>query len=288
MISQVIDISIPTLTFLLMCIIGMELVIRDFRRVIESPLIIFTAILGQIFILPLCGIAVTLLLDPPSGMVIGLLLLAVCPGGALSNLYVYLLAGNVALSVILTSLTTLLAVSYTPIIGIWLLGQLGHRIEGEIASTGAIAAQLFYYVLIPVIIGMLIRSWNEGLVTRWRGFMQISSALGVIALVSIILLQHSKHLLPSLATVAPIAIGFSVLAMLVGYILSALVRAQYPERIAIMIEFGVRNIPIALLIAANFSGKGQAQLFAATYFVIHAPVVIMIGYLMKKVSSKPN
>ncbi len=282
MVQQLIDISIPTLTFLLMCIVGAELTIRDFKGIIETPLTVITAILGQIFALPLCAIIIILMLNPAPGIIVGLLLLAVCPGGVLSNLYVYLFAGNVALSVTLTALTTLIAVLYTPILSIWLLEQFGQKIEGEVIHFSLIVGQLFYYVLLPVLLGMLIRAMKENLVLRWKSFMQFFSMISILILVSTILLRQWDNLLPSFINVAPVAIGFTLLALLLGYLISMPICKGHSERLAIMIEFAVRNIPIALLIAVNFNDKVQAQLFAATYFVIHAPVVILIGYSISK------
>ncbi|MGH1351498.1 MAG: bile acid:sodium symporter family protein, partial [Methyloligellaceae bacterium] len=228
MIDQLIDISIPTLTFLLMCIVGAELAVHDFKNVIETPFTVIVSLLGQIFILPLCAIAIVLLLNPHPGIVVGLLLLAVCPGGVLSNLYVYLFAGNVALSVTLTALTTLMAVLYTPVLCIWLLEQFGQKTDGDVLHFSVIASQLVYFVLIPVLLGMTIRALNEKLVANWKSFMQFFSLAGILILVSTILLRQWENLLPSFASVAPIAISYTLLTLFSGYLISLPFCKHYP------------------------------------------------------------
>jgi len=111
-----VDIAIPVVVIMMMFVVGMELSLEDFRRVHGYPKPVLVGTAGQLIILPLIAVLLTLVLDPPRHIVAGMVLVAACPAGAISNFYVYLARANVALSVTLTAVTTILAFVTLPVL----------------------------------------------------------------------------------------------------------------------------------------------------------------------------
>lgn len=284
MLQQIIDFSIPVLVFALAFIVGMELSLTDFHRLAKSPKIIVAGTAGQIVFIPLCGMALVYLMDPPAGTAIGMLLLAVCPGGALSNFYIYVLKGNVALSVTMTVLSTILSVFYISALGAWGLAYFGYAGTGLETPVTRIVIQLALFVLLPVALGMGFRVWKAELAARSRKGLQGAGMAGIAAIVIAIFFKEQDGLMDNLASVAPLAISFTCLAMAVGYTIGIVLGAASPDRLVLMVEYAVRNIAIAIMLATNFGGQTQADLFAASYFVIHVPLIVLSAFAVKRLT----
>jgi BASS family bile acid:Na+ symporter len=150
--KTVVDAGVPVLVFFAMVVVGMELTTDDFRRVARQPGTVVAATVGQFVLLPVIGWLLVRCLGLQPAIARGLLLVAVCPSGAMANVYSYLARANVALSVILTAVSCLAAVLTTPLALAVLQGQDGEA-SGFPVPVGVLAGQLFLLLALPVLTG---------------------------------------------------------------------------------------------------------------------------------------
>ena len=179
--QTVLDISIPVIAILIMVALGLELTLEDFRNVARSPKLMTAAMAGQILVLPPAAIGLAQLLALKPHVTTGLLLIASCPAGGMSNYYTYLAGARTALSVVLTAGSCLAALATMPLA--WAVYELylGHTI-GFAVPVSKLMAQLFVMLVFPVLLGMLIRHYRLTFATRHETIFRRMSLAGLAAL----------------------------------------------------------------------------------------------------------
>src|SRR5438067_2298813 len=168
MLKTVLDVTIPTLVFWLMLVVGLELTTQDFRRMARRLRIVVLATAAQLLLWPLVAVAVLATLRPKPYIETGILLVAVCPSGGMANFYTYLGRANLALSVTLTAVSCLAAVLTMPL----LLAAFRTRLQDPATlavPVPLIVSQLLVLLILPVAVGMLTRRLRPGLAERRRG-----------------------------------------------------------------------------------------------------------------------
>lgn len=266
--------------FLTMLVVGLELTRHDFARVLERPRLILLATLAQILLLPALGLLLAGLLQPPQAVALGIVLLAACPGGVFSNLYTTLVRGDVALSVTLTALSTVLAALYLPLLLPPLVAFLGHAASGAEISRVGILLRLLGAVALPVGLGMLLRAALPERVERWRPFLRGLSLVVLVALLGRAFVESGGLLGDVAGPAAVMAAAFTMGALLTGLLVGVAVSRRPAARATIGIEFAVRNIPVAVVVASTILPDARLVAFGATYFVVHAPLTLAAGALM--------
>ena len=155
----------PIVLALIMLGLGLGLSIKDFTRILRTPRDFFVGIFSQLIILPIVALIIALTLDLPSSIAIGLMIIAAAPGGVTSNVLTKFANGDVALSISLTAVTSLICIFSVPIIVISSADILGVSISEEISIIG-IALKMALVVTVPVIIGMIIRGFAENFISN--------------------------------------------------------------------------------------------------------------------------
>ena len=278
-----VNLFIPATVILLMVCLGMELAIADFRRLMLYPKAIFVGVTGQILLMPAMAFAVAALMPGGLEFKVGLILLAACPGGPLSNSFVYLAKGRVDISVSLTAINGMLALITTP-----LIASLGIKIfVGDSADINLpvvkTMAQIFVLAILPVTIGMAIRarfpSWVE---RNDRPVRRLAISL-LMSHMILVLLLNVDNIKSGFAEMFLPALMFAALAQGIGYCSAKLMGLDRDTCFTIGVEVGLQNVVLAILIANLLLKRPEFSLFvvvyAASILLIMLPWVLLHRWL---------
>ena len=271
-----IESAIPTLVFFLMFIIGASLTTTDFKRLKEQPKKILIATLGQVLLLPLAAWLLILVIQPSTAVAGGMLLVSLCPGGAMSNIYSFLAKANVALSVTLTAMNSLFSVVALPLLIATVfpsLFDLGTDINGLIKKQ---SLQLLLLLLCPVIFGMGLRHTSPSFMAKAMPTFERMGALGLLTLLAAIFIQFQQQIIEQLSSLMVLAVLFSLLSLVLAYCLCRLLRLKQEDEAAVIIEFPVRNLALTAMIAVSIFNNSQFLLFGAVFFVVQTPIMLAV------------
>ena len=247
---------------------GLSLVADDFKRIIIYPKAIFVGLVNQLILLPLIGFAIAISFPLTPEIAIGLMILAACPGGPTSNLITHLAKGDTALSVTLTALSSFITILTIPfIINFALIHFLdeGQMIQLDVVET---ITRIFIIIIIPIIIGMVIRRYREKFALRMANPVRKASGI-VIALVIIgILIKERENIVSYFQQAGIVALVLNVATMLVGYYSAKLFKIKDRRAISISIESGIQNGTLAMSIAIVLLGSTELAITPAIYSLL--------------------
>lgn len=256
---------------------GMGLTLRpsDFKPVLHHPKDILVGELAQFVIMPSLAWTLCRLLALPQELAIGVILVGCCPGGTASNVICYLAKGDIALSVAMTGVSTLLAPVVTPAL-VWMLA--GKSVDVDVAGMFLSIVQV---VIVPIVLGLTINHYFKKATQRAVPLLPMFSTLAIALIIGIIVAHNSANILSCSLIVAVVVILHNVFGLVLGYALASLTSSDKSKRSAIAIEVGMQNSGLATSLAAthfamfpmaavpgamfsvwhNFSGSIAAQIF---------------------------
>lgn len=271
--QTLIDVSVPVLTFTLLAAVGLDLTHADFVRVSRRRLVLLAGLFGPLVLLPPTALAIIRVFDPALEVAGSLLLIAACPVGGISNTFSYLARASPALSVTLTGLSCLLAAVTLPALGHAYEALLHARLDLAVPVT-AIFGQFFVMLTLPVGLGAYIRHrWPQWAVGR-RAALQGMSFVGVGLVLLFIILSDPRAFVVELPHTVPIATLFISCSALVGWATAAVVTRDPRDRFTIAVEFGTRNLGVAMAVAVTVLGRVEFARFAYTYFLAELPLML--------------
>ncbi len=279
--NPVIAIGLPVALAVIMVGIGLSLTLADFRAQARTPRATIIGTLGQVLLVPAIGIAVALLMDLPPIMAMGLVLVAACPGGSTSNLVTYLARGNVALSIILTVVASLVVIVTLP--G-WL--DVAGRLLPDAADLevtvplGQTFGLLVGVILVPVAIGMVIRAKAPALAATLERGMSALGALVLILAIAAVAVDLGGEIVDMVVATGPAVLVFNLAVILVGGALAWIARIDRASQLALAVEYGIKNSTLGLVIALTVVGDEEFAVPAAVYSIVMyltAVIVIAIG-----------
>jgi BASS family bile acid:Na+ symporter len=272
---------IPTARlFLMMLAMGMTLDVADFRRVVARPLGFALGATGQLVVLPAAAFTIAWLGALRPELAIGLLLIAACPGGVTSNAVTHWARGDVALSILLTAFSSLVAFVTLPIVvNLGLMG-FGEASADIVLPVGETMAKLFLSTALPVLLGMWIRSHRLALAERWHGPLLYGSAGLLVLLVLALGFRLMAEDLGELFVVAAPAVGLLItLMMIFGWTSGRLLRLPRAQSRTVAIEIGLQNFNLAMVIALSILEReeflGPALIYLPTMFTAVAVLVFL-------------
>lgn len=273
-------VAVPTLAFILMLIVGLDLEIADFRRVLRYPRTVIVAVLGQVLLLPVLALTVVAAFQPNQAISMGMLLLAVSPGGAISNYYASLARQNVALSVTLTAISTVLSLLSIPLWAIVYATLAAPISSTPFVPVSTIILQLAAFVILPIMLGMRLgATFRTRLETWMQPLRMLSLVLVWLILAASIWTVREEFAADFLETVR-VAFVFTTGAMLVGAIVAAFLNRD--DQPVVVIECAVRNIPIAVLIGTATGLSPAFTGFVATYFLVEVTLLIPYAFWLRQ------
>ena len=279
--NPVIAIGLPVALAVIMVGIGLSLTLADFRAQARTPRATIIGTLGQVLVVPAIGIAVALLMDLPPIMAMGLVLVAACPGGSTSNLVTYLARGNVALSIILTVVASLVVIVTLPgwmdVAGRLLPDAAGLEVTVPLGQTFGL---LVGVILVPVAIGMVIRAKAPALAATLERGMSALGALVLILAIAAVAVDLGGEIVDMVVATGPAVLVFNLAVILVGGALAWIARIDRASQLALAVEYGIKNSTLGLVIALTVVGDEEFAVPAAVYSIVMyltAVIVLAIG-----------
>ncbi|WP_428385301.1 bile acid:sodium symporter family protein [Nevskia ramosa] len=250
MLATISSTYLPIALAVIMLGLGLSLTTADFRRVLTQPRAVAVALVVQVLILPAIAFGLCLVFALPPELAVGLMVLAASPGGTSANLFSHLARGDVALNITLTAVNSVLAIISLPlIINLALVHFIG---EGRsVPLQFSKVAQVVAIVIVPVLVGMLLRNRRPALAIRFETPVKLFSILFLILLVVLIMVSGWKTIAQHMASVGSAALLFNLMSLAIGYNLPRLLGLGRPQAIAIGMEIGVHNSALAIAIALS-------------------------------------
>lgn len=247
---------------------GLSLVTADFRRIILYPKAIFIGLLNQLILLPLIGFGVTFLFPMQPEIAIGVMILVACPGGPTSNLISFLSKADLALSVTLTALSSIITIFTIPFIVNFALNhflEVEQLIELNVFGT---ITQIFVIVVFPIAIGMLIRHAKPVFAERMSKPVRIASGI-VLALIIIgIAVKERENFIPYFKQAGLATLVLNVCTMALGYYSAKLFKIEKRQALSIAIESGIQNGTLAITIAVILLNSTSYAVAPAVYSLL--------------------
>jgi len=237
---------------------GASLTFKDFRIAFRKPQGILVGLACQYGIMPLLGYLLATLLGLPPALAIGLILMGCMPGGTTSNIFAYFSKGALALSIMMTVCSTLVAVAMVPVLLTSYSQLMG--LPSEYSVPAGNVAQVLVVLIVPTVLGMVLRKWNPNVGATIE---LIGGFLGIVVILFLILTwvpRNHQLLATTPAAVYAASIGLGLIGMALGWGLSRLLRQDALRSRTIALETGIQNGPLAVLIVLlTFQGEMQQQ-----------------------------
>jgi len=265
-----------------MLVVGLELTLDDFLRVRKYPKVVLAGAAGQVLFLPIIGIIVAWVLQPATVIMAGIILVAACSGGAFSNYYVYMARANVALSITLTAVSTIVAFITLPLIataGFWLLLEEGERINVPVAL---MITQLFLLLLLPTATGMWVRQRWPQWVARQSNLLRKISILALAFIILFVIWEQSGSLVSHFKELVISASIYTLLTMVAGWGIGTALGVDAADKFTLMVEFSMRNLAIVTVVGATLLGNTELAVFAAAFFLIQMPFMLTAIYFYRR------
>ena len=278
----IVDVILPLALAFIMFSLGLGLTFDDFARVARRPRDFTVGALSQILVLPAVAFILASLWPMAPELALGLMIIAVAPGGVTSNILTAFGRGDVALSISLTAVISLLSVVTIPLIVVFSYGHfMGESMEKEISLAGT-AFSVFLIVAVPVLIGLLVRRFAEGLAQRvGRPANRIATGLFVLVLVGAIVAERA-NLVAYFAQAGLVTLVLTVLMMIIAWLLAHSFATGPRQKVAIAIECGLQNGTLAIAVAVLLFGGGLATVPAATYSLIMFGTALVYVALLRR------
>jgi BASS family bile acid:Na+ symporter len=254
----------PLVLALIMFGMGLSLTKQDFLELGKEPKPVIVGLLGQLLLLPILAYAVAILFGLSQHLAIGIMILAACPGGTSSNIISHLARANLALSVSLTAVTTIVCVFTTPLIIQFAINQFDNN-SGESFSLLSTTLGLIFITLLPVLLGIFLRHKYPTQAIRSEPFFRQLATSFLIFMIIAITYQERANMLESLSHVLLPSITLNLVAIATGLILGIAFKLVKRDCVTLGIEVGVQNSGMAILIAVSFLDRPDYAIAAGVY-----------------------
>ncbi|WP_188598158.1 bile acid:sodium symporter family protein [Polaribacter pacificus] len=243
---------LPLSLAIIMFGMGMTLVPKDFSRIIKFPKAVLVGLTNQLIFLPIIGFLLAITFDLNPTMAVGLMILATCPGGPTSNLITQVCKGNIALSVTLTAITSIISILTIPFILSYVLDYFGTEtnatIKLPILDT---ILQIMVITVIPISIGMLVRKFKTSFAKRMERPMRLASTLIFILVFIAVIAANFEMIGTGMKEVGLVTLALNILTMGIGYLTARLFQLDLKNAISITVESGIQNGTLAFVIATT-------------------------------------
>jgi BASS family bile acid:Na+ symporter len=274
----------PIALALIMLGLGMSLTIQDFLRVIKVPKDFLVGFICQLILLPIIAFTLIKLLNTPAELAIGVMLIAAAPGGVTSNILTKFAKGDVALSITLTAIISLISIISVPFI---IFNSIEFfeidNISKDISMLG-IALKMFFVVTVPVIIGMIIKKYaNNFIINKSLIIQRISVFLFVLVFIAIYI-EEWDNIVSFLARAGLIALILNITMMVVGFYAAKFFASGVAQQRCISLECGLQNGTLAAFVGTQiFDGSSMVFIVpAAAYALVMMVTSICFVFFIKK------
>ncbi|MCQ2216686.1 MAG: bile acid:sodium symporter family protein [Bacteroidales bacterium] len=268
--------SINWMLGIIMFGMGLTLKLSDFQVVFTRPKAVLIGCAAQFTVMPLLAWLLCRVFDLPVEIAVGVILVGCCPGGTASNVITYLAGGDIALSVGMTGVSTLLAPVMTPVLTYLLAG---HNVDVDVVSMLLSVTQV---VILPIAIGFIINRYMRSTAENVVSFLPAFSCLAIATIIGLIMALNAEKVLSSGLLVIGIVILHNLLGLSLGYLIGKILRIERPKRIAIAIEIGMQNSGLATSLAnTHFATYPLATIPGAIFSVWHNLSGALVASVLK-------
>jgi len=279
------DLFLPLALAFIMFSLGLGLTGVDFLRVIKQPKDFFVGAVSQIILLPIVAFILVKIWPISPELAIGVMIIAAAPGGVTSNILTSFAKGDVALSISLTAIISLLSVITVPFILISSLNLLGSESIVQNISLVSMAISMFLIVTVPVIIGMIFRKFAENIAIKFESIAKkISVVLFIIVLLGAILAEKD-NIVSYFADAGLITLALNILMMLIAFYVAQLLGTGIQQKKCIAIECGLQNGTLAIFVGTTLFGGGAFIIPAATYSLIMFVTSLVFVFFIRKTNN---
>ena len=280
-----VQVVLPAALFIIMLGMGLSLKLADFKLVASKPKAVVLGIVAQMLMLPLLAYIIVLALDLNGALAMGVLILALCPGGTTSNLYTFLAKGDIALSVTLTSVVSLLAPFTVPFMIVIFMGLVmgeGQQIELPVLKT---IVQLVVITIIPIGLGMLINRYKPSFSARAENPVKIFSVVFLLLIVAGIVMKNINQMADYFSQAGIASLLLNISCMIFGYGLAKLANLNEAQSKAISIEVGFQNGTLAIVIALTLLQNTEMAIAATCYSLIMFVTGAVFAWVLNRKSN---
>lgn len=277
--SATTDLFLPIALGIIMLGLGLSLTLEDFRRVAKYPKAVTVALVCQMILLPLLCFFLVKWSGLTPALAVGLMLLAASPGGATANLYSHLSKGDVALNISLTAINSVFTLFTLPLIVNFSLEYFmdsGQYVPMQFKKV----VEVFAIVLVPVTIGMFIKSKWSGFAAKMDKPVKIASALILLIIIISVTIRERQVLIDYSSELGLPVLLFNVLSMAIGYFVPRLLHIEQKQAIAIGMEIGIHNGTLAIYIALSVLANSAMSVPPAIYSLLMFFTAAIFGLLV--------
>ena len=273
----------PVCLAIIMFGLGLGLTTSDFTRLLKTPRDFFVGFLSQVILLPVIAFGLILIIPMPIEIAMGVMIIAAAPGGVTSNVLTKFANGDVALSVSLTAVVSLLAIFIVPLIVFNSANFIGVEITKEI-SMKSIAVKMFFVVTVPVLFGMIVRSlMTDFIISKTLIIQRFSIILFLIVFISIWVEEWDR--IVSFIARAGLVTGILNLVMIfVGYYVAKMFASGVAQRKCISLECGLQNGTLAVVVATQLFDEMVFMVPTAAYALIMFVTSIFFVLIVRKIN----
>ena len=273
----------PVCLAIIMFGLGLGLTVADFKRVITVPRDFMVGFFGQVIILPIIAFILIHIISMPPEIALGVMVIAAAPGGVTSNILTKFANGDVALSVTLTAIVSLLSVITVPLIVYNSASFLGFEITKEISMIN-IASKMFFVVTVPVISGMIVRSlMTDFIVSKTLLVQRLSVILFLIVFISI-WVEEWDRIISFITRAGLVAFILNITMIFIGYYMAKFLASGLEQRKCISLECGLQNGTLAVFVATQLWDDIVFMVPTAAYALIMFVTSIIFVLLVRKIN----
>ena len=271
----------PICLALIMLGLGLGLSFKDFTRVLKTPKDFFVGFFSQLVILPIVALGVALVLDLSAPLAVGLMIIAAAPGGVTSNVLTKFADGDVALSISLTAVVSLISIISVPFVVINSAEFFGVVVSKDISLIG-IALKMALVVTVPVIIGMIIRGFAENFISSKINIINKLTSLLFVIVFAAIWIEEKDNILNYLAQAGLAVLILNVIMMLIGYFIAKKFASGIAQQKCIALECGLQNGTLAVFVATLMFDDIAYVIPTAAYALTMYITGFIFIYILKK------
>ena len=273
----------PVCLAIIMFGLGLGLTVADFKRVITIPRDFIVGFFGQVIILPIIAFILIHLISMPPEIALGVMIIAAAPGGVTSNILTKFANGDVALSVTLTAVVSLISVITVPLIVYNSASFLGFEITKEISMIN-IAVKMFFVVTVPVIFGMIVRSlMTNFIVSKTLLVQRLSVILFLVVFISI-WVEEWDRIISFITRAGLVAFILNITMIFIGYYMAKLLASGLEQRKCISLECGLQNGTLAVFVATQLWDDIVFMVPTAAYALIMFVTSIIFVLIVRKIN----
>ena len=272
----------PIALAIIMLGLGASLTVDDFLRVAKNPKDFFIGFICQLIVLPIVAYLLIITLGVPIEMALGVMLIAAAPGGVTSNVLTKFADGDVALSISLTAVMSLLSIVTVPFIVINSINLFDITyVEREITMV-SISLKMFFVVTVPVIIGMIIRHFTGDLVIRNLKLIQRFSIALFLLVFAAIYIEEWDKIVSFLTRAGLIALILNLTMMVIGFYVAKFFASGVPQQRAISLECGLQNGTLAVFVATQLFDNIIYMVPTAAYALVMMATSVIFVFILRK------